>query len=303
MIKNTEERSFDRWVSFNEHTWPYSIFKQHDSELMLMWGTHISSAAFTYSTLKKNSAQWSDSPSKHFNASIKAASLLGNLKEWSQAFNDFENWVNLTVLLTLASNLETYMASVVQLALKSDPAVLIGATRSLDGAFVLKHGKPESIQSQEVITGVTKGDWNARVATIERIFDVCPSFIKAELGKLESLRNIRNRFGHAFGRDIEEARKTGNVRKLPIERVTRKKVEELRGITIGVAKELDSFLIQNHIGDFEALNFYHELYPHLHKHVNQGQHAQDFKKAIGRYGVGPRGKRYCKGLVAYWESL
>lgn len=294
---------FNRWASFDEHTWPYRLLMKYDLELMLMWGTHISSAGFTFNCLKKNGANANDSPGQHFKAGVNHDSFIPTLKDWSDAFNEFDNWVRLTVLLTLASNLETYIAAVVKLAITSDPAVLIGASRAVDGAYVLKHGKPETILHDDVVIACTKGDWSSRISSIKRTFGECPTGLSDLHGDLEVLRKIRNRFGHAFGRDIDAARKTGALKILPIEKVSRKTTERLRFVTINAAKALDVFLLSKHIGDFEALNFYHELYPSLHKHVNQGQRAQDFKIFIGRFGASPRGKIYCKGLVKYWEEL
>jgi hypothetical protein len=66
---------------------------------------------------------------------------------------------------------------------------------------------------------------------------------------------------------------------------------------------LDRQLITTHIGEFEAVRFYHYLYPKLHTHVPPGQRAMDLKKEIGKFGVSPRGKIYCKGLVDYYEAL
>ncbi|MEO0771084.1 MAG: hypothetical protein AAFY72_16955 [Cyanobacteria bacterium J06649_4] len=303
MKKPGSTTNFERWIAHDKHSWPYFLLKQYDAELMLMWGTHISGSSYVYSQLKENSAQWTDSPSKHFDTRIKAASLIDTLKNWSHFYNAFNNWVHLTVVMSLASNLETYIAAVINLALQSDPGVAIGASKSIDGAYVLKHGRPRALDVGLAVTGATKGEWGSRLASFERTFGSCPRAIKSRVSELEKMRKLRNDFGHAFGRDIEMSRKTGELAKLDITNVSRSSAEKMRKATIAVAKELDQFLLENHIGDFEALNFYHELYPELHKHVPQGQRAQIFKKAIGRHGANPRGKKYCKQLVEYWESL
>lgn len=43
-----------------------------------------------------------------------------NIKEWSNSFNELQNWMNLNALLAMMSNLETYMATVIPLAIESD---------------------------------------------------------------------------------------------------------------------------------------------------------------------------------------
>jgi hypothetical protein len=47
--------------------------------------------------------------------------------------------VNLNVILTTVSNLETYLASVMAMALESDPGAVLGVSKAIDGASVLKH--------------------------------------------------------------------------------------------------------------------------------------------------------------------
>ncbi len=64
-----------------------------------------------------------------------------NIKEWSNSFNELQNWMNLNALLAMMSNLETYMATVIPLAIESDIGVLYGVSKRIDGIELLKHGK------------------------------------------------------------------------------------------------------------------------------------------------------------------
>ena len=301
MVRSTKD--YDRWIAHEASTWSLQVFLQYDSELMGLWGTHISSSSYTYQQLGASSASWSDKLGKHFRAGVDYDSFFPNLKEWSDAYNGFSNWVNLSVVLTLSSNLETYIASVIRLALESDPALLVGVPRAIDGAYVQKHGQKWIVDIREHLDACTKGDWSARLGAIQRVFGSIPNELRGVHSDLEELRAVRNRFGHAFGRDIDEARRTGTLDVLPMEKMTRKRVERLRrSVTIG-AKSLDKFLLERHIGEFEAVQFYANLYPSLHKHVSTSQRAAYLKKAIGTHGATPRGKCHCNGLVEYWETL
>ena len=70
-----------------------------------------------------------------------------------------------------------------------------------------------------------------------------------------------------------------------------------------MARDLDRHLLANHIGDFEPVRFYaRHQWP---KEITSipGQRAADLKKAIGGIGAVPRGKKYCAGLVAFWDAL
>lgn len=296
-------KTFDRWKAHEASTWAMQVLLKYDSQLMGLWGTNISSAAFTYHHLGKNGADWLDKPGSHFKAGVHVESYFANLREWSDAYNLFSNWVNLSVVLTLAANLETYIASVVRVAIESDPGLLLGAPRSVDGALLHKHDRPWVVEIAEHLESCTRGDWSARFGALRRIFGRVPDTLLALHGDLEEVRRARNRFGHAFGRDIEEARRTGTLDTLPMESMKRSRVERLRTSIIKGAKELDRFLLDAHIGEFEAVLFYANLFPRLNQQVTAGQRAAYLKKAIGDHGAVPRGKQHCKGLVEYWEAL
>jgi hypothetical protein len=293
---------FERWIPHQPSTLSFQIFQQHNAELEKLWGTHITSSRFVYKTLGGAKASWSDSPSDHFDFRGRHWETYNNLREWSDSFNLFDNWINLSVVLTLHSNLETYMASVIALALESDPGLLLGASKKIDGTILLKH-RTATFDYNEQIDSCTKGVWSSRLGALRRLFGSVPSDFSDQLRSLEQIRNIRNRVGHAFGRDIAAARKHGVRQILPMEVVSRSRAERYRDRIWTAAKALDRQLITTHIGEFKAVRFYHYLYPKLHTHVPLGQRAMSLKKEIGKFGVAPRGKIYCKGLVDYYEAL
>ncbi|MGC1776781.1 MAG: hypothetical protein WBB34_02465 [Xanthobacteraceae bacterium] len=296
-------RGFQRWIAHDPSTWSFQIFQKYDSELLTIWGAHRASARFTYSQLKKNGADWPDLPRKYFDMNKIDWNKYDDLRAWSDAYNLFDNWVNLSVVLTTASNLETYLASVIAMALDSDPGLVLGVSKSIDGATVLKHRRPAAFQVGQQIDSCTRGDWSSRLDSFEKLFGQCPKEFRSGHAELEELRGIRNRVGHAFGRDIEAARLHGVLQMIPMEQLTGERAERLRKSVWFAAKSIDKFLLKNHIGDFETVRFYHHLYPSLHKHVSTGQRAVYLKKAIGRFGAIPRDKKYCKELVEYWEAL
>jgi hypothetical protein len=251
---------------------------------------------------EKKEAKWEDLPRKHFLFDGIDWRKYPDLRAWSDNLNLFDNWANLSAVLTIASNFETYLASVVALALESDPGVLIGAPKTIDGAKLLKHGKAGVFHAAEYVDACTRGDWSARLDAFERMFGRCSTFRESH-AQLEDIRLIRNRFGHAFGRDIDQARLPGTLKKLPMENLSREKAQNLREKVLTIVKSVDRYLLENHMGDYEAVRFYSKIYPDLHKHVNKSQRAVYLKKQIGQFGAIPRGKIYCKGLVDYWEGL
>jgi hypothetical protein len=145
------DRKFDRWSPHDKSTWSMQVFHKYDDELSLIWEANVIAGAFVYSRLKVDGAEWADSTTKHFTAENVYLTRHGTLKDWSNSFNLFGNWVNLNVVLTTVSNLETYLASVIAMALESDPGVVLGVSKAIDGASVLKHKRGGIFDDKEQI--------------------------------------------------------------------------------------------------------------------------------------------------------
>ena len=123
------------------------------------------------------------------------------------------------------------------------------------------------------------------------------------MSELDKMRNMRNNIAHAFGREIEASRQNGNINTLPIERLSRERLLKFQSIVWKATKSIDAHLQNFHIGEYQALIFYHELYPTLNHNVHQSMRAVELKKKIGQFGIESQGKDFCKGLVAYYESI
>lgn len=295
---------FDRWHPRWSSSWAWRVFKKHNVELLRMFTAFDNSKAFTYKELRKNGADWKDSPTQYFTFSrVWETEQFSSLKDWSKAFNQLENWVNLNALVAVYSCLETYLATVVPLALESDIGVLFGTPRRIDGIEILKHGRNKPFDFEAIVESCTKGTWQSRLNAYERAFGMVPGYALANISELEKMRSIRNNVAHAFGRDIEESRRIGEVTTLPISRLKRERFLKLQEVAWKVSKAIDDHLQNSHIGEYQALRFYHELYPTLNHDCHPSIRAMNLKKAIGKHGDVPAGKDFCKELVAYYEGL
>ena len=119
---------------------------------------------------------------------------------------------------------------------------------------------------------------------------------------MEKIRVLRNKVGHAFGRDIEGSRNHEVKKILPMESLNSIQLDKCQKIIWSSAKSIDIYLLRNHIGEYQAVAFYHRLLPELRKDVHSSERAISLKKALGSYGD-VSGKEYCKGLVSYYEAL
>ncbi len=280
------------------------MFKKHNLELLRFYTAFHNAHGYTYKALKASNASWDQKPAVNFDFTKRWESKQFNdLKDWSDAFNQAQNWVNLNALMAIVSTLETYIATIIPMALESDVGVLFGVSRRIDGITIYKYGKEKPFNFEDAVESVTKGAWEGRINAYRRLFDQVPRYLESKLSDLERTRVLRNKIGHAFGRDIDASRKHGELTTLPITKLSREQLLNYQRTCWYVARSIDRHILQNHVGEFTTLLFYHKLFPSLNHSVHQSMRAIEFKRAIGRYGETPLSKDFCKELVAYYESL
>jgi hypothetical protein len=86
--------NFHRWKPREKSSWTFQVFQRYNQELYKLFQTHISASRYVYSTLGKSSADWGDNIEKHFSFdNSKTATLYSDLKDWSNTFNQFDNWL------------------------------------------------------------------------------------------------------------------------------------------------------------------------------------------------------------------
>ena len=293
-------RVYDRWRPYDETTWSYQIFSRYDDQLGAIGTAHANALKYSYKSLNLQGAKWEDNAEQALNTGDKFLSAFRTVRDWSDSYNLFDNWVNLSTIMSCAANLETYVAAVVDLAIRSDPGLLFNAPQSVDGAKLLKYGRA-SIDTSSHVTNCTKGDWSARFSALEKLFGPLDVRVRTHHAKLEELRNIRNRVGHAFGRDIDNARNHGVRAFHEMERLSKEKANGYSRICRTVARELDRHILQRHVGDFETIRFFASH--HQDRTGTVMQRAIALKTAVGRIGAQPRGKVHCAGLIEYWDAL
>ena len=195
---------FSRWNPSHKNSWPYRIFNQYSAELNRIVMAYTSASKFTYSGLKQKGATWNDKANKYLYTNNDNEITIRN---WSDTFNQFDNWVRLNELLAVSAYFETYLSAIISLSFESDPGLLIGSRHSIDGIKILKEGhKFKKDDFKDKIVNCTKGDWNSRISYMSSIFGLIPESFVSYKSELEKMRNLRNKIGHAFGRDIELSR-------------------------------------------------------------------------------------------------
>lgn len=303
MPRRIIDKNFSRWTPNEKSTWVFQVFQKYNDELEKNLCSYHPASKRIYNNLKKESASWVDPATQYFEFEDKREELFKDLKDWSNSFNHFDNWINLNVVMSISANFETYLASVISLALKSNPGIVYGASKMVDGVSILKKGIATKLDFNSQILSCTKGDWSSRTASFEKIFGDVPDILKRKIGQLELIRKLRNKVGHSFGRDIDEAREHVFKKIIPTETLSREKTYQYQKLLWSAAKSIDVYLLENHIGTYQALSFYHLRHQTMRKDVHPSIRAVDFKKIVGRTGVQSASKQFYKDLVNYYESL
>lgn len=291
---------FDRWTPVRDHSWPYHIFKQYNEELMRMRMAHKSASQFTYHVLAEKGAKFDDNASKFLFTNGNNEITLRN---WSDSYNMFDNWILLNQMMALSSYFETYLAAIVKLSIESDPGLLLDSSHSIDGVKLIKDNrKIKNPSFEKVIEECTKGDWVVRTNNLRRLFNILPVSFETSISDLEVMRNIRNDIGHAFGRDIKSAQRYDYMKITPMKKLKTKTFMRIQTLIGKIVKDLDCQLMENHIGCYLPLHFFHNLYPSVKNKTND-EKIRNLKKAIGHEGDNPYSKDFCGWVVRYYESL
>jgi hypothetical protein len=292
---------FDRWTPIHETCFPYIVFKKYATELKRLDMSYEASRRYTYSQLKKEGALWDDKASK-FLYTNKNDEI--TIKNWSNTFEDFDNWFRLNKLLAMSSYFETYIAAITSLSLESDPGLLIGCPHCIDGIKLKKTGISPISQDdmKEHLKRCTKGDWMSRTSYMKKLFGEIPQSLSEKLSELEKIRNLRNKIGHAFGRDIEDARDTTIITIQPMERLTKESYIRFQHIIDHIARDINNELMKNHIGNYQHLSFYHKKFDELSKYDIKNR-TKALKKMYGQDINNPISKKFCDWIINYYQTL
>lgn len=296
-----DKAKIDRWSPLYEHSWGYRIFKQYDEELNHLLVSSLYSSTYTYSHLKSDGAMWDSLVKDYLNKDSYNQKL--TIREWSNAYNSYMNWMRLSFLMSICSYFETYIASIIKECIESDPGLVYGCPHVIDGIKLKKMNV--LIRKDEVeqkIISCTKGDWNSRIVYLQRLFADIPNILISSISDLEKIRLLRNDVGHAFGRDIENAHKYDAIKITPMRRISIGSFNKYRFLINRIVKELDKFLMARHIGNFEPLLHYYQIYESI-KDEDKGTKMIKLKKSLGSEVETLITKEQCRGIIKYYEAL
>ena len=291
--------SFDRWSSPYPHSLPYRIFKESDNEVRSLVFSYESSFSFICSNLRKLGATW-ESPA--FDYGLAENNKVLTVKQWVNNSKEFANWMRLSLLMSMCSNVEIYMASIIRESIESDPGIIMGASHQIDGIKLLKSGnKVDENVIADHIKKCTKDTWSSRLCHIEKLFGAMP-IIANNIKQLEDIRNLRNAVGHAFGRNIEKSQQYYRIEIEPIERISVKRYNKYITLLYDIVQEFDKIVTGNHIGCFEIILQYHKMYESI-KDLDKGYQVNELKATLKIDKNTGVSKELCRGVYLYYNNL
>lgn len=304
--------SFDRWCSVSGRSIAYRI-AQRDLEEINRFEGHLQGLInHAQRAMAINPEEPWLSSLVNYGKTLKARYKVKTV-DAKPELQSAANWTRLASLVFTASALELYVRRVVALAVSSDPGLMIGATRAVDGAVRLKRGVVTDVEL--VVRACTEGVWSARHAALERLFGRLPR-IGAVLGDLSKLQATRNAIAHDFAR-ISAAKDfwyldPGQVQRVEATPITQQRLVSSIKAALVAIDELDGVAI-DHIGAFETIRFWHEFtvartavraavashYSALHK---AGGNAKILSRFHYEMAGNTLSRDYCRDLIAWYDK-
>jgi hypothetical protein len=206
------------------------------------------------------------------------------------------------MLLSALSYLETYISTAITLALRSDPLLRFGQSRTVDGVAWIKRSVSDDVS--DFVTGCVKGEWSKRLASYQKLFGTVPAQLTALEGDLDRMRNIRNGVAHSFGRDhnlFEDPLRMAEDRAV---RLTEATLLQWLGNIEQAAGAIDEHLLRAHLGDFELL-WHFKRWGELPRSEKEPRYAETtaFARFLSRTFGSTPGREYCRQLARYYEQV
>lgn len=311
LIMGRSAKKFDRWGLWAGKTLAFRRFIKHHTELNEMyWAYQPVSSANQYIVRKLKCNDPTKYPTVlpeeffHARGDSDARHLAFTMTEWEKNFEDYENWMRCSLLMSASAYLEMYLKDMAILALASDPLRSIGLSRKVDGIKLIKDGiKTPNI---DYINGCTRGVWMDRIANMKIIFGSVPELFEEKREELDEFRVFRNRVGHNFGRRDHERVSFEDTLTRCIEsdgthdRFSKERLLKWLALVDKVASAAEDAWGHPVIGEFEVLFAYRQF-----KAINRfnSVDTRDLSRYLYHiFGKVP-GKTFSNEVISYYERL
>ena len=304
-----EYNEFDRWTLPHSgcKTWAYTAFNKYETELKRLDMSFQACKNYVFKNLSvRDNAKDDDKAYKYLDTGGDNSITI---KLWRTTFGKmYLNWNRLNKLMALTSYFETYIASILNLVIESNPSVLLGFTKKIDGMSLRKTGEtiPEDFLKTS-IENCTKGEWSKRIIAIKKLLLIDDNsllqLMENSVSELDSIRKIRNKVGHAFGRDIEDSQKWYETEIPKIESLSEERYLKWQKLIKNLAREIDKYVMENHVGCYQELYFYHINIKKFLSITDKKIRAVELKAKLYEEKKLTYNKHFCNDIINYYDSL
>ncbi|QXI18863.1 hypothetical protein [Pseudomonas hamedanensis] len=291
--------TFDRWVKPEQTSWALWQFSEYEAQLNNMYWSSVALEQFAMHHVRK-------SPEESIKSVLKAsgpnaARFDAGRSVFLKNVKDMGNWKRASFIMAATGAMENYFQRAVLVALKSDPALLHGKSKAIDGVQWLKIGI--DVDHSEILTAVTKGSWGTRYSKLKSLFGELPD-IRDNVDDLDKIRVFRNGVGHAFGRELDAKPRLLRRGTDEITPLTEEKFKKWLGQISGITREFDRHVVQHHIGDFESLLYLHEYIIKADRSkFSLRRFSKAFKSNIGQEQGHSKSIQYYEDMITYYDSV
>lgn len=295
-----------------EHSFAHQLFRKHFTEInKVYWANFVVESTVLEQVGNYRKSHTQDKPIDFFQVDEADKRKLENsFDEWLSNYTNFSNMTRQNMILSLCSILEIYLKSITLLAIEARPGVIFGDQGDIKGSKLLKHSDTYADSDKNnlfhrYVKLICEGDWPSRVREYKKLFGCVPDALqlKNNVQDLETMRKLRNRIAHQFGRDESEKKVLVTLNVRPAEVVEPEDFIKYLDLVGKVEEAIDDHLYFSFIGSYEVLRFYHE---HNRKKTTTSdilERAKWLRKEIQPHFTKSPGTDYCKGLIAYYNSL
>lgn len=282
------------------------------------WASHLAAGGLAYE-LKQHSGAEEPIQALGVPAAVYERRLGHSVESVREMAKVHSRWRRLLTLVLLSAALERYVISAAKIAIASDPAVIPGFPKRLDGLYTAKHAVKTHVPD---VSSLMKGPWSARTKAYRSLFGQVPAGLSRAEGELEHLRRTRNQIAHSLGLPSREANAGESLLAVTLGakrpealaelRISDSRLQTLMKVVGGVVDAVDAHLMSDHIGGYEVAALYLEWLKGPERFEERAaitlagasrEHSLRFGKAIGQLTGHQFGRPYLRSMKRYVDAL
>lgn len=297
-----------RWDSPFSHSFAHRLFRQHFTELNDMYWSFVPAANKTEQQIKKEERGKGTQPIDFFVVHDEDdRRIAGSFDAWERYYHLFQHFTRQNMILALNSCFEVYLRSIVMLAIESKPGVIFSSKDSIDGAQLLKCSKSYVKYSNgnpfnKHVQSICSGTWDSRVKNYKKLFGAAPDKLEQSKADLDSMRKLRNKIAHQFGRYESKDIIPVVINAQPICPISHKSLLKYFALVDEVEFSIDKHLTKDFIGSYEVLKYCYKNKKIVDNPLVK-EAADRLKKELGDLGVETVSKTYYVKLLEYYRNL